>query len=155
MEPALHRVTICREGSAKNRSMLGETAPCRTAIRNHDPDANGDRRPSSFPGKVAGQPPIAINLSHQAAEVANRTLHLDDQHGAPPGMPRHDVDRATLAADRKRYLGVDDPDWQVRQAPDERLAHPRVTSIDQPVQVTAVPARNKFKSRIESGKHSP
>lgn len=155
MDPGVHCVTIGREGSSEGCLVIGEAAAGGAAICNDHPHANECGRPAPLPGKVACEPPIAIHLSDDATDIADRALYLDDQDGAPAGMPGHDVDRASLAVDRKRDLGMDDPFGQAGQSTDECLDHPGVASIDEPVEVASTPSGNQLDARVHSPEYPP
>ena len=79
MDPALHRVSVGREGASQRGFVFGETAPAGAAVRDHDPYTDERWRPMSIPGDVSGEPPIAVDLANEATDVPDRALHLDDQ----------------------------------------------------------------------------
>lgn len=54
-------------------------------------------------------------------------------------MPAEQVDNASLAPDRVGHLGLGDPRRQAGEHTRHCLVHGRVTGIDQPTEVAAVP----------------
>jgi hypothetical protein len=155
MDPALHCVTIGREGSPERCLVFREAAPGGAAISYDHPHANERGRPIPFPRNVMREPPIAVYLSDKATHIADRALHLDDQDGAPAWVPRHDIDRPALAEDRERDLGLDDPLGQAGQSPDQGLDHAGMARIDEPVEIASRPPRNQIDARIHGPEYPP
>lgn len=141
MEPVLHRVPIRWKRPSQGRPVFRETATGRTAIGDDHPHTDERGRPFTLARDVTGEATIAIDLADEATDISDRALHLNDQEGPSTGVPGDDVDGSTLAVDRERHLRLDDPLGQARQSPDERLDHPRMASVDKPVQIAAPPAR--------------
>lgn len=155
VQPPLHGVTVGRKGVPERRSMVGQTTSRCSAIGDNNPDSHRDWGPATLPGDVAGQPAIPVDLSDEAADVADRALHFHDEESAPAWMPGDDVDRSPLTADREGDLRMDDPLRQAREATYERFSHSGMASIDEPIEIATVPARNQVESRVERTKDPP
>ena len=155
MDPGLHCVTIGGEGSSECRLVIGESAAGGAAICDDHPHSNERGRPTPFPSNLTCEPSIAIHLSDEATDIADRALHLDDQDGAAAGMPGHNVDRTSLAVDREGDLGVDDPLGQAGQSTNQGLDHPGMVRIDEPVEIASTPPRNHINTRIHGSEHAP
>lgn len=108
-EPGLDCVAVGRERAAQRYPMLGQAPSRGAAVSDHDPRADGLNPPPALTRNVPREPTIPIDLPNEAADVADRALHLDDQECPPPGMPRYEIERAALTEDRERHLGLDDP----------------------------------------------
>ena len=135
--------------------MIRESAPGRAAIRYYNPYAYERRRPLLIARNFTGEPPIAIDLPHEASDIPNRALHLDDQDGSSARVPCEDVDRSTFAEDRERHLRLDNPFGQARESANERLDHTGVASVDEPVEIAASPAGNDVDPCIHGAEYTP
>lgn len=129
--------------------MLSEAPSRRSTIGDNDPDADNSRIPPARPGDLSSESPIAIDLANEASDIANRALDFDDQQGTVSGMPGKDVDRAALAEDRERDLGLDDPLREGGQPPNERFRDTGVPRIEKPIEIRSLPSRDEIDLRIE------
>lgn len=135
--------------------MFGKSTSRGPAIGDHDPNRHDRRGPAPLAGNVPGETPIAIDLSDQATDITDCTLHLDDEECAPAGMPSDDIDGATLTENRERDLGMNNPRRQARQATYNDLGYCRVGGVEHAVEIRASPTRYEIDPRIERGEGAP
>ena len=85
--------------------MLLDPSPRRATVRDdeHRPDPGGT--PTSSSRHRIREPDLPIEWRQHPLDVGDDRLHLDDQERGGQSVPRHDIDRSTLAADIERGLG--------------------------------------------------
>ena len=66
-------------------------------------------------------------------------------------MPREDIDHAAFAADRERDFGRRDPFRQVAERPRNRFVKPRMSGIEQAIEVAGPPAAEHVDPDVQRG----
>jgi hypothetical protein len=89
--------------------MTADGVPIRRTVGNYQPSSHADRIPPPFTRNPRRQPLFVIELAHQLIDVDYRYLELDYKQGPGRWMPGKDVDHTTLAINRVRHFGRDNP----------------------------------------------
>ena len=130
--------------------MHRETPMVRAGIADRYPTAHRCRLPASLRGDSARQTPIPIDLGHQPIRSDDIGLELDDQQRSSRRVHGENIDRATLAVDRERRLGSDEPSRR-HQLSTGRLLHGGVRGVEHAIELSTAPSRREIDPNIEGG----
>lgn len=128
--------------------------PVRIAVRDHDPGRDLAWHPAAIARDLRRQPALAIDAREQLLDVHELRLELDHEQRPAALVPREDVDRPALAVVRERDLRRECPPVR-REKPGELIVELRVTGGQQPVQLTAAPARPDVDQDAEHARDPP
>jgi hypothetical protein len=128
----------------------GDPASVRSTGSDDHPDRHRSRIPPAFTRDRPGQTPAAVRRSNQVVDIDDVSLELDNQQGSPTRVPREDVDHASLAVDRVRDLGREDPvGHHVTEPARDELVEVRMAAVQHPVEVARSPARHQVHPDVE------
>lgn len=94
-----------RQSCAEGRLVRRDPSPRGRCRRDHQDDRNSVRLPSALGCQANCQPLLPVEWRERPLHVGNHGFDLDDEQRAGWPMPGQNVDRSTLAVDRKRHLG--------------------------------------------------
>jgi hypothetical protein len=115
-------------------TLLGATAP------DDDPGADCDRVPATLAGDDEPQAAPAVHRGDQLLGVRELGLELDDEQAPRLGMPRQDVDDASLAIVREGDLRQPGPPGELSKTSGHGLVQLRVCGVHEAIKVGALPA---------------
>src|SRR3954468_12536395 len=142
-EPPDNRATTSGQGGTEHGSVLLDPMSVGPTLAHDQPRGNGHRIPSSLAGDLRRETTLAVESPEQFVHVNEVRLELDDEECAPAGMPRQDVDHASLTVDRERHLRRKDPVRELGlEPPGDRLVERRMRPVEETVEIAAAPARD-------------
>ena len=131
------------------RSVRGSSDP-----RDDHPHRHGLRAPSPPPHDLAGQSTLAIHRPDQLVDVHDVGLELDDEERLTPRVPGDDIDHASLAVDRERDLGRQDPARELRgEHRRDDLVERGVARVEQSIEITGPPPRMQLEPDVQRRRH--
>ena len=122
-------------------------------VCHHEPRAARACIPAPVSCQLTRQPKLAIQGAHRLVQIHELSFELDREHGPRRRMPRKDVDDPSLAVDRERDLGFEDPRTDRHQMPSHGLMHGGVARIQQAPKIAALPTNRRVKPRAKGVGH--
>jgi hypothetical protein len=128
--------------------MCRDSPPVRARIRQNHPCRDRGRFPSAGGGDPGREATSTVHRRHQIAHVDQQRLQFDDQQRPSRGVPRHDVDHATLAVIGERDLRCYLP-AEGCQLSGHEFVKSSMPSVQHLVEVAASPPEDRVEPDLE------